>query len=245
MEWCTIESDPAVFSELLEKIGVANVGVEEVYDLDDRAYLESLGRIYGFIFLFRFTKQTEPRACLTQFDSDLFYAKQVITNACGTQALLSVVLNVPELQLGQELAGFKDFCQHIGPEDRGIALGDLDIVRTNHNSFARPEQFSVQATRKAKDGDDVFHFVAYVPFKKQVYELDGIQKGPILLGEETNEKSWIDIAAEEINKRIRQYADLFDPQVPREGDPFHTFGCEQEQGTHHQRANRSPPETQR
>eukprot|EP01019_Chilodonella_uncinata_P003659 GABU01004540.1.p2 GENE.GABU01004540.1~~GABU01004540.1.p2 ORF type:complete len:147 (+),score=28.54 GABU01004540.1:300-740(+) len=116
MEWCTIESDPAVFSELLEKIGVANVGVEEVYDLDDRAYLESLGRIYGFIFLFRFTKQTEPRACLTHYDKDLFYAKQVITNACGTQALLSVVLNVPELQLGQELAGFKDFCQHIGAQ---------------------------------------------------------------------------------------------------------------------------------
>src|SRR3990167_3271956 len=110
MEWCTIESDPAVFSELLEKIGVPNVGVEEVFDLDDREYLRTLGQIYGFIFLFRFTKQTEQRACLTQFDSDLFYAKQVITNACGTQALLSVALNIPNIKLGTELAQFKEFC---------------------------------------------------------------------------------------------------------------------------------------
>lgn len=204
MEWCTIESDPAVFSELLEKIGVPNVGVEEVFDLDDREYLRTLGQIYGFIFLFRFTKQTEQRACLTQFDSDLFYAKQVITNACGTQALLSVALNIPNIKLGTELAQFKEFCGALAPEDRGMVLGELDIVRSNHNSFARPEQFAVHQTRKAKDGDDVFHFIAYVPFKKQVYELDGLQSGPILLGEETSEQGWIDIAAQEIQKRMKQ-----------------------------------------
>lgn len=204
MEWCTIESDPAVFTELLENIGVKGVNVEEVYSLDDDAYLRELGTIYGFIFLFRYTKNTESRNTLVDFDPELFYARQLVTNACGTQALLSVVLNVPELQMGDELKDFKDFTMNLDPESRGYALGESELLRKNHNMFAKPEPFIYQQTRKAKDGDDVFHFIAYVPFKNQVYELDGVEQGPILLGDTSADKTWIDIAKQEINKRIEK-----------------------------------------
>lgn len=206
MEWCTIESDPAVFTELLENIGVKGVSVEEVYDLSDKPYLERLGHIYGFIFLFRYTKNTEQRVALSEFDPDLFYARQVVTNACGTQALLSVIMNIPDLEIGSELKEFKEFTMALDPESRGYALGESKLLRTHHNSFAKPEPFVMSQTTKAKDGDDVFHFIAYIPFKKQVYELDGIEKGPILLGEVSSQESWIEVAQKEINKRIEQYA---------------------------------------
>ena len=203
-EWCTIESDPAVFTELLEKIGAKGLAVEEVFDLTEKQYLQQLGHVYGFIFLFRYTKNTEQRNVLTDYDPQLIFSRQMITNACGTQAIMNLIMNIPDLEMGPELKELKDFISALDSESRGIAFGNSSLLRENHNSFAKPEPFIYQQTRRAKDGDDVFHFVAYVPFKKQVYELDGVEKGPILLGEVSESKDWIDIASEEINKRIQK-----------------------------------------
>lgn len=51
----------------------------------------------------------------------------------------------------------------------------------------------------------MFHFVSYVPHNGQLYELDGLQKGPIGLGAVT-EDNWLKKAKEEIQKRIEKYS---------------------------------------
>lgn len=93
----------------------------------------------------------------------------------------------------------------LDPMTRGLALGNIDVIRTSHNSFSRPEPFIFTGGKKAKEGDKVYHFIAYVPFKGRVYELDGLQDGPILLGETSENVSWIDVAKEAVMKRIAMY----------------------------------------
>ncbi len=88
---------------------------------------------------------------------------------------------------------------------KGLTLSNSEKIRKVHNSFARAEPFYFDSKRKAKKGDDVYHFVSYVPFKGKLYELDGMQPGPILLGGLPENGEWITLAKTEINKRIRLF----------------------------------------
>jgi len=204
-EWCTIESDPGVFTSLIKDIGVKNISVEEVWSLDDDVFIDNLKPIYGFIFLFKWTNKIEERDYLKLYDSDLFFARQVITNACATQAILSVLLNNKEIEIGEELKNLKIFAGDLDSQMKGLTIGNSEKIRTVHNSFAYPEPFFFTSDKKGKGKEDVFHFISYVPFKNKLYELDGLQPGPILLGSFEKEHEWIDLAKKEINKRILKY----------------------------------------
>lgn len=200
-DWCTIESDPGVFTELIEKFGVKDVQVEEVWDMDEAA--SRLSPIYGYIFLFKWQKDTRENLTILDEVPGLFYAKQMIQNACATQAIISVLMNQPELEIGPVLSNFKEFTQGFPPSEVGTALGTLDEVRIAHNSFRRHDPFQI-VMDKNDEGDDAFHFISYVPHNGILYELDGLAKGPILHGECDPEK-WTEKANPVIKERIAQY----------------------------------------
>ena len=175
MEWTTIESDPGVFTELVRSIGVRDVAFEELYSLDV-AELQRIAPVYGLIFLFKYRGDDMGTVAVdANPPDDLFFAKQVIQNACATQAVLSVLLNAPtEVELGETLENFRDFTQEFDPEMRGVVLSNSDVIRNAHNTFARPEPIVLQSAPANKD-DDVFHFIAYVPRGGKVFELDGLK----------------------------------------------------------------------
>ena len=62
---------------------------------------------------------------------------QTSSNACASVALLNIVNNIPNIELGDNLQGFKDFTSDFSPALRGDAIANFDFVKQIHNSFAR------------------------------------------------------------------------------------------------------------
>ena len=204
-EWCTIESDPGVFTELIKNIGVKGVQVDEIIDLD---VLENDNEpVYGLIFLFKYLQNSgyKPNV-LSVWDQDLYFAKQEVQNACATQAILGILLNNDhKLDIGPTLKDLKSFSLEMDPATRGLAISNSEKIREEHNKFSHPEPFIFTKT-KAKDGDDVFHFVAYLHFKNSIYEIDGLQNGPILIENNVKNEEWIKKVKPSILNRINLYA---------------------------------------
>jgi len=203
-----IESDPGVFTELIRGFGVNGVQVEELWSLDAENF-EKLKPIHGLIFLFKWFPEEEPVGSIVQDNrlDKIFFAKQVINNACATQAILSVLLNCKhsDVTLGETLGNFKEFSQSFDATMKGLSLSNCDVIRQVHNSFSRQQLFEFDSKTATKD-DDVFHFVAYMPIDGRLYELDGLKEGPVDLGSISPETDWLDLARPIIEERILRYS---------------------------------------
>jgi ubiquitin carboxyl-terminal hydrolase L5 len=172
------------------------VQFEELIALDS-SFLHALSPVYGVIFLFKYPTGEKPNSDGTpkdgQYDysaaENLFFAAQTIQNACGTQALLSVLLNKDgEIDVGTQLREFKEFTAGFPAEFRGEALSNSELIRDVHNSFAKSSPFVDETQRMATEDDDVYHFIAYTPINGILYELDGLQPAPIAHGASTFEE---------------------------------------------------------
>eukprot|EP00891_Asterochloris_glomerata_P005420 jgi/Astpho2/5420/fgenesh1_pm.00076_%23_5_t len=188
--WCLIESDPGVFTELIAQMGCKGVQASQP--------------IFGLIFLFKWRKETDDRP--TEADSpDIFFANQVISNACATQAILSVLLNTPDLELGSALTDLKSFTADFTPALRGEAISNSESIRRAHNSFSPPQAIVPEETQHPDEEGDAFHFICYIHRSRHVWELDGLKAGPIKLGACT-ESDWLEVAGPSIQERIKRYS---------------------------------------
>lgn len=195
--WLELESDPGLFTLLLEDFGVKGVQVEEIYDLNKS--LDS--PVYGFIFLFRWVEERRSRRKIVEqtetfvkdedIVNNIFFAQQMVPNSCATHALISILLNCPNIHLGETLTRLKTHTHGMSPENKGWAIGNTPELACAHNSHAMP-----QAKRRLEKSSGVstgrftgeaFHFVSYVPIGGRLFELDGLKPYPIDHGPYTDE----------------------------------------------------------
>nr|NVI70513.1 calypso [Cucujiformia] len=132
------------------------VQVEEIYDLNKP--LDS--PVYGFIFLFRWVEERRSRRKVVEQQetfvkdeeavNNIFFAQQMVPNSCATHALISILLNCPNIHLGETLVRLKVHTHGMSPENKGWAIGNTPELACAHNSHAMP-----QAKRRLDKGSSV------------------------------------------------------------------------------------------
>ena len=131
-----LEYVPALFSPAFSLFPYS----ASTYILSPPTHPDFARPVYGLIFLFRYPTQPQNASPATKAKSterdgtldhpaaeNLFFASQTIQNACGTQALLSVLLNHDNaaegndgIEIGAPLREFKGFVEGFPAEVRGI-----------------------------------------------------------------------------------------------------------------------------
>jgi len=102
---------------------------------------------------------------------------------------------------------------------RGLALTNFSFLRNLHNSLSRASEraaldIALMEAAKSKqrgkgdssDEDESFHFIAYVPLNGVLWELDGLRRQPVRLGN-CEDGKWLHIATPRIQERIERYFD--------------------------------------
>ncbi|KAL7984824.1 hypothetical protein Chor_003394 [Crotalus horridus] len=200
-EWCLMESDPGVFTELIKGFGCRGAQVEEIWSLEPENF-EKLKPVHGLIFLFKWQPGEEPAGSVVQ-DSrldTLFFAKQVINNACATQAIVSVLLNCThqDIHLGETLQQMFEFdakstakeedafhfVSYVPVNGRlyeldGLREGPIDLGVCNQDDWINAVRPVIEKRiQKYSEGEIRFNLMAIVSDRKMIYEqkIAGLQR---------------------------------------------------------------------
>lgn len=200
--WLELESDPGLFTLLLEDMGVPDIQVEEIYDLQAEKLLPASDNksqeVLGFIFLFKWIEERRSRRKNIDEDhlyvkdpdvvNSIFFAQQMVPNSCATHALVSILMNCSNQDIGNTLSTLKDHVEGTDSETKGLAIGNCPQLAAAHNAHAVPRARRRQEKQNnmlpsvmtgSRYTGEAFHFVSYVPINGRLYELDGLKPYPI------------------------------------------------------------------
>jgi len=113
--FAVIESDPGLFTTLVRTLGVQGLQVVELYDIESWAS-DHLHPIYGLVFCFLWRRDNDvlpkkkPNGLEDGEDDSakLWFANQLSDDACASMAILNVLLNVEEVDVGERLREFRN-----------------------------------------------------------------------------------------------------------------------------------------
>ena len=103
-----------VFTNLTRKLGIRGLEVVEIYDIDPWAVDHLQPRGLFFCFLWH-KDHHRPSDFKDPAAERVWFANQLIDDACASQAILNVVLNCPDIDIGANLKSFRADTEDMTP----------------------------------------------------------------------------------------------------------------------------------
>lgn len=201
--WLPLESNPEVMSKFLTCLGMKPTWqFGDVYGLDPELLMMVPRPVCAVLLLFpitekydAFKKEEEERLKTEKQDnSDVYFIKQTIGNACGTIGIIHVVANNLkhlEFESDSPLKTFLEKTSKMTPEERATFLENDESIRVMHESSAQEGQTEAPSADERVN----LHFISFVNVGGQLYELDGRKPFPIVHGK-TSEETFLEDAVE-------------------------------------------------
>ncbi|KAG2193833.1 hypothetical protein INT47_004700 [Mucor saturninus] len=207
--WGLVTSDP--------EYGVKDTKAEELFSLDFE-HLEDEGPVHGLIVITEFTEEPliEGYDKVDEDEDDIIFSAQVVTNACGTLALIGVLLNADISERGEILNNFLEFTRGFSPINRGLCLGNSDEIRRIHNAYAPAHQIAEElltnntaatvTTAAVADSDSMkyetdYHYVTYIFKNGFLWEMNGLDNRPKKICPCTKQ-DWLTKAEPSVQRRM-------------------------------------------
>lgn len=210
--FCEIQSEPAFFSTILKDMGVSNIKVQEVISFRPE-FLDLIPQpSYGLILLYQYRDQSSSDQS-EEDSSHVWFANQLpAQNSCATLAMINILMNNKDIDVGEHLQQFKGFTKDFDPYQRGEAFASFDFVKKIHNTFAKKMDIleadkhlsskAKRAQRRLKDNkarrnstdstatddnvegheENAHHFIAFIPLGDEIWMLDGLNHQPMRVG---------------------------------------------------------------
>ena len=114
-----------VFTILLRKLGIQHLEVTELYSIEPWATAHLERDIHALIFCYPCPAETQKKPAQDRIDfeeeladpdaEDVWFAHQLSTDACATQTILNVCLNMEGISTSARLREFHDDTRKMNP----------------------------------------------------------------------------------------------------------------------------------
>ncbi|CAO3647027.1 unnamed protein product [Cunninghamella echinulata] len=215
--WSLIESSPSIFNSMIRMYGAKDLDIREIFDIEEFNIIQE--QAYGVIFSSVLAKTPTAIEVENPEIDSMFFSSQVVVNVCATSALLGVLLNIEdnEINIGEKLHEFKKFTKGFNSVDCGLAIANSEFLKETHNTFGSleskitalsyPGYTDIYTGRKSKkrhvQSENNYHYTAFIPFKYDVWELDGYNKTPVNYGLK-NTDGWLKNVYDIIKSRMEE-----------------------------------------
>ncbi|KAL2134600.1 hypothetical protein VTI74DRAFT_11342 [Chaetomium olivicolor] len=232
--WVELESDPAFFTAILGLLGVKGARIEEVLSVDEDSLATLPPPVYGLVFLYSyveedsveaetasqdvwFANQTTHNACATIALLNIIMNAEDLTLGEKLRKLKQESMDLSPPLRGNMISNSKwirtahnSFARRLDLLNSALALQnqvDKRKKRAKSSSLKAKKMTKRKARSSGAQSDEgtAYHFIAFVPVGQKVWQLDGLQRAPVCIGEYQDNQHWTSVMRPVLEERMMRY----------------------------------------